>query len=781
MSAEEARARLERYGANSVEQAEHSLVREILGHFWGPIPWMIEAALVLTGATGRWTDFGIILALLLLNGAVGFWEEHQAQSAIAALKRRLAVDVTAHRDGSWTNVPAVQVVPGDLVRVRAGNIVPADGHVAAGGGAADESALTGESLPVEKEPGDGAYSGTVISRGAPVVRVCATGAHTEFGRIAELAGAEARESHFQRAIVDIGKYLIIVAIALVGVIVAVSLVRGTSLTHTLEFALVVTIASIPVALPAVLSVTMAVGARSLAKREAVVRHLPAVEEMAGVDVLCVDKTGTLTKNQLAVARVEHLDGYTDEDVLLNAALTTDPDAEDPIDRAILQAVSADRRQGWETVELHPFDPTRKRADARLRGPRGEQIGVAKGAVQAILDLAGTDPEGEKQVWQVTKDLARRGYRALAVARTLDEAWRVTGVLGLQDPARDDSKQTLAEAARLGLDIKMVTGDRVEIAREIARAVGIGDDVLEAEAMHRLRGAALADKAEQADGFAQVVPEDKYRIVEALQDHGHIVGMTGDGVNDVAALHRADAGIAVSGATEAAQAAADIVLLAPGLSTIVEAVHRAREVFRRMKNYAIYRITETLRIVAFVTVTIVVFGFFPITPIQVVLLAILNDAAILTIAYDRVRASGRPERWDLTEVLVIAATLGFFGVVSTFGLVWIAHGPLALTDAVVPTLVYLKLSVSGHFTVFLARTRGPFWSYRPAWVLLGAVVGTQLVATLIAVSGLLMQPVGWGLVALAWGWATVEFLLLDPAKLAAYKVLQRRGMAAEETG
>ncbi|WP_250401635.1 plasma-membrane proton-efflux P-type ATPase [Streptomyces cellostaticus] len=777
----QAAARRERYGPNVLEEEERSVLLEFLSHFWGPIPWMIEAALALTAATGRWADFAIILALLLLNGLVGFWEEHQAQNAIAALKERLAKVAQVKRDGKWTTVPASELVPGDLVRIGRGEVVPADGTVVEGEGEADESALTGESLPVAKNPGDGMYSGSAVSRGGPVVRVLATGADTEFGRTARLTGRAAPASHFQRAVISIGKYLSLLALGLVAVIIVLSLLRGSGVTRTLEFALVVVIASIPVALPAVLSVTMAVGARYLARREAVVSHLPAVEEMAGVDVLCADKTGTITRNELAVADVAVLEGAMDEgQVLKQAALTAEPGGGDPVDEAILRACGADRLEDWEVIDFTPFDSARKFARAEVRGPGAERV-VAKGAVQAVLGLVQACDSVAQRVEEVTRGFARRGFRAMAVACADGDGWRVTGMLGLQDPPREDSRATLEEAGRLGVQVRMVTGDRVEIAREICGRVGLGTEVLDAKRIERLEGEDLARTVEAADGFAQVVPEDKYRIVKALQEHGHIVGMTGDGVNDAPALHRADAGIAVCGATDAARAASDIVFLAPGLSTIIEAVHRSREVFRRMKNYAIYRITETIRVVLFVTATIVVFAFFPVTPIQVVLLAILNDAAILSIAYDRVRPSSKPERWDLTEVMAIAAVLGLFGLVSTFVLVWVTHLPLALADADVRTLIYLKLSVSGHLTVFLARTRGPFWSYRPSWILLTAVIGTQLLATAIALTGFLMQPIGWNLVGLAWGWAIVEFLLLDPVKLMAYRVLEQHGKAAKAVG
>lgn len=773
LGAAEARERLQRYGPNALEEHERSALLELLSHFWAPIPWMIEVALVLTAATGRWPDFAIIAALLALNGLVGFWEEHQAASAIAALKERLAKRARVLRDGEWADLPAEEIVPGDLLSVERGDVVPADGEIVAGGAEADESALTGESLPVTRGVGEELFSGTVISRGAPRLRVLATGAHTEFGRTAELTEQGPGESHFQAAIFAIGKYLIGVALALVAVIVAVSLLRGASATETLEFALVVTIASIPVALPAVLSVTMAVGARYLARHEAVVSHLPAVEEMSGVDVLCSDKTGTITRNELAIADVVAVAPGGDRDsVLRQAAMTVERGGADPVDAAVLAARGGDV-DGYEVLDFDAFDAERKRAEALVRDRGGEEYRVAKGAVQAIVDLCGEADPGAGRVEEATAEFARKGQRSLAVARAEDGDWRLTGVLAIADPPREDSRATLEQARALGVEVKMVTGDRVEIAREIAAEVGLGSEVLEASAVERLEGEELAERVEAADGFAQVVPEDKFRIVAALQARGHIVGMTGDGVNDAPALSRADAGIAVSGATDAARAAADIVLLSAGLSVIVEAIQRAREVFRRMANYAIYRITETIRVVLFVTLSIVAFDFFPVTPIQIVLLAILNDAAILTIAYDRVKPSPRPERWDLREVLAIATVLGIAGVVESFSLVGIAVGPLGIGHDEVQTLMYLKLSVAGHLTLFVARTRGRLWSYRPAWIVLVAVLGTQILATAIAVSGLLMDPLRPALAALAWGYAIVWILALDQVKLWTYDWLDRR--------
>ncbi len=778
LSSAEASRLLEQYGPNEIPEVPRSLLLEIGSRFWGPIPWMIEAALLLTALVHRWTDFAVIAVLLLMNGAVGFWEEHQAGNAIAALRKQLAVMARVRRDRHWQTLEARLLVPGDLVHVEQGQVVPADGSVVDGACEVDQSALTGESLPVDKKQGDELYSGSVLARGESSALVTKTGLETLFGRSAQLAGAEPPPSHFQQAVLQIGRYLIALALALVAVIVAVSLLRGNGVSTTLEFALVVTIASVPVALPAVLSVTMAVGARTLAQRQAVVSHLPVVEELAGVDVLCVDKTGTITQNKLTLAEPTLLDPDTDAQALnIAAALASSGQGRDPIDLAIIAAVPEQDLRSYETIEFTPFDPERKRAEARVQGDSGPVFEVAKGAPQAIAALVA---KGAGEAMEaVVAEFAKRGFRSLAVARRDGDGkdWRLLGVLALHDPPRPDSRSTIVEAGALGLVVKMVTGDRVEIASEVAREVGLGDHVLEAGALQET-GPGLAERIEAADGYAQVVPEQKYRIVEALQQAGHIVAMTGDGVNDAPALRRADAGVAVAGATDAARTAADIVLLAPGLTVIVEAIRVSREIFRRMTNYAIYRITETIRVVVFVTLAILALGFFPVTPAQIVLLALLNDVAILSIAFDRVQASALPERWDMHEVLTIATVLGLVGVIESLSLLLVGQHAFGLDHDTLRTLMYLKLSIAGHLTVFVARTRGPFWSVRPATILLVAVVGTQILATAIAVAGVLMTPLPWPYALLAWGWALAWFLALDAAKIATYRILDRpRGQLA----
>jgi len=778
LSQVEAERLLAQYGNNELEERKKDPLIKLLSYFWGPIPWMIEVAVILSLLVKHWADFGIITTLLLVNAGVGFWEEYQAGNTIAALKAKLALQARVKRDGKWTIIQAKQLVPGDLLRLRLGDIVPADVRLLEGEPVeVDQSALTGESLPVIHKAGDAVYSGSIIRQGEVDALVYATGQNTYFGKTAHLVETSSEESHFQRAVLRIGDYLIILALVLMVLILGVSLFRGDNILTTLEFALILTVAAIPVAMPTVLSVTMAVGARFLAEKQAIVSRLASIEELAGIDVLCSDKTGTLTQNKLALGDPFTSGSVSAGEVILCAALASRVEDQDPIDLAVIGGVKDDHYlDDYQVTHFQPFDPVNKRTEATITGPNGQKFKATKGALQVILALIPNPGQIRSEAEKAVNDFAAKGFRSLGVARTNNkDQWQFLGILPLYDPPRDDSKATIETAQQMGVRVKMVTGDQIAIGKEIARQLGLGTNILDASMFAQTNQHAssqLADAIEVADGFAQVFPEHKYHIVEILQQEDHIVGMTGDGVNDAPALKKADAGIAVSGATDAARDAADIVLLTPGLSVIIDAIKESRKIFKRMNSYAIYRIAETIRVLFFMTLSILFFNFYPVTPVMIVLLALLNDGAILSIAYDRVHYSDQPERWNMSRVLGIATVLGVLGVVASFGLLYLGERVFHLNPDMIQSLMYLKLSVAGHLTIFITRTRGPFWSRKPAPILIGAVAGTQLVATLITVYGLFMTPIGWGWALLVWVYALAWFLVNDRAKLVAYRFIDQ---------
>jgi H+-transporting ATPase len=772
----EAAKRLAQYGPNEIVEKKVNPFLKFLGYFWGPIPWMIEGAVVLSAVVRHWPDFFIILTLLVANAVVGFWEENQAGNAIAALKAKLAVKTRVKRDGVWTTPSARDLVPGDIIRLRMGDIVPADARLLEGDSLeVDQSALTGESLPASRGPGEAVFSGSIVRQGEIEAVVFATGAGTYFGKTAQLVQEANTVSHFQKAVLKIGNFLILIAAVLVVIILAVALHRGDPLFTTLQFALVLTVAAIPVAMPTVLSVTMAVGARLLAKKQAIVSRLTAIEEMAGVNVLCADKTGTLTQNKLTLGAPFCVPDVTSDQVILNGAWASRAENNDTIDLAVLGGVKDPASlKGFELIHFQPFDPVHKRTEAVLKTKQGETFKVTKGAPQVILQLAGNAAQVKSSVDKAVNEFAARGFRSLGVARAEgDGPWRFIGVLPLFDPPREDAKDTIATAGTMGVKVKMVTGDALAIAIETARKLDMGANILDASGLgdsKKAESAETGDAIEKADGFAQVFPEHKFHILDVLQRRGRIVGMTGDGVNDAPALKKADCGIAVSDATDAARAAADIVLMTPGLSVIIDAIQESRKIFQRMNSYAIYRIAETIRVLLFMTLSILMFNFYPVTAVMIVLLALLNDGAILSIAYDRVHYSNQPEQWNMRRVLMVSSVLGVAGVVASFGLFVIGERVFHLSRDVIQSLIYLKLSVAGHMTIFVTRTEGPFWSIRPSRILLGAVVGTQILATLITVYGFLMTPIGWGWAAVVWGYALAWFFVNDRIKLAVYRLM-----------
>jgi H+-transporting ATPase len=825
LSSSEVNSRQQRYGYNEIQEHEEPLWHRVFRRFWGPIPWMIEVAAILSAIVQKWEDFIIITIMLLVNAGLDFFQEHRALNALKALKARMGAEVIALRNGEFKTIPVRELVPGDVIRLRIGNIVPADVQLIEGDYLLiDQSALTGESLPVSKKTTDVAYASTVVKQGEMLAIVVNTGANTNFHTVVDLvARASLQErSHFQKMVIRIGDFLIAMTIALVLIIVMVSLFRH---------ALVLSVAAIPVALPAVLSVTMAVGAMNLARRQAIVSKLTAIEELAGADVFCSDKTGTLTKNEMQVAEPVLLPGVSERDLFLTAALASKRENNDPIELPIFAYLTKQfpdsDSASYRQQNFIPFDPIRKRTEANIEKD-GQQFVAVKGAPQVLLDMSELSDEQVHQINQSVDALAGKGFRTLAVGRRQGDApLQLLGLIPLYDPPRDDSKQVISDMRDYGVEVKMVTGDNLAIAREIGGLLGLEQrslrarqlsgsasnellelaEVLSAAIYQRLKPevshkeahqfaaevmqavqtmydtrllerefihtheSAIVAMIESVDIFAEVVPEDKYRIVDTLQKGGHIVAMTGDGVNDAPALKKADCGIAVANATDAARGAADIILTAPGLSVINEAFKQARITFERMKSYATFRIAETIRIILFMTLSIVVFNFYPITALMIILLALLNDLPILAIAYDNTRVSPTPVRWNMPEMLTVSTVLGTTGLIGSFLLFYLLQ-EYGFSPGMIQTMMFLKLIVAGHSTLYITRTDGWFWRRPfPAPLLLIATFGTEIIGTLMAVYGFLITPIGWKYALWMWAYALLWFVIDNTSKLMAYRLVR----------
>jgi len=839
LSRREVAKRLQQYGYNEISEKEEPLWHRIFRRFWGPIPWMIEAAAILSALVKKWEDFIIITIMLLVNGLLDFLQEHRALNALKALKSKLTQEVTVLRDGSYTTIPARELVPGDIVKLRIGDVVPADVQLLSGDYLSiDQSALTGESLPVTRKQDEIAYAGTIVKQGEMVGLVVGTAANTRFHSVVALVAKASLEerSHFQKMVIQIGNFLIVLTIALVILILMVALFRHENFIEIARFALVLTVAAIPVALPAVLSVTMAVGALNLARKQAIVSRLTAIEELAGVDIFCSDKTGTLTKNEMQVAEPVLLDGHDEQELFLYALLASRLENNDPIELPLFhyarQKFPNLEWQSYVQSDFVPFDPVRKRTEATIQKD-GTTFQVLKGAAQVLLDMADL-PDNELVAITNSIDLlASKGYRTLAVARRseADRPLDLIGLIPLIDPPRDDSAGVISDMRDYGVQVKMVTGDNMAIAREIGSMLGLADKTMQAEQLngkshaefiglaqalttaiyHKLHPevtrkeahrfadtvieelesiydvsllnreflhtheSAIIEMIEGTDIFAEVVPEDKYMLVDSLQKAGHIVGMTGDGVNDAPALKKADCGFAVSNATDAARAAADIILTAPGLTVISHAIEQARITFERMKSYSIFRVAETIRIILFMTISIVVFNFYPITALMIIILALLNDIPILAIAYDNTKVQKNPVRWNMTELLTVASTLGIAGVLSSFLLFFILV-EMKFSNEMIQSLMFAKLVVAGHGTIYNTRIDDWFWKKPyPSWLLFWATFSTRVLGTLIAVYGFLIPPIGWTYAAYMWVYALAWFIFNDAIKMLTYRVLRRRGL------
>ncbi len=789
----EAEKRLKKYGLNEIKEHEESFIHRVSKRFFGPIPFIIEFAGILSAILGKWDDFFIILFLLIVNASIDLWQESKALNALKVLKNKLAKKSLVLRNGKFKEINAKNLVIGDIIKLKIGNIVPADVKlIKLEELEIDQSALTGESLPVFKKEGDIVYGNSIVKKGDAIAIVTGTSLNTYFGKTVSLVAKAEKinQSHLQKAVIRIGKYLIFLAIFLVTLIFIVSLFRQQPLLEILRYVLVLTIASIPVAMPAILSVTLAVGAIKISKKHAIISKLESIEELAGIDTLCFDKTGTLTQNKMSISTPISFGKFNIKDLMTYAALASSEEEKDPIETPIFEYLKEKgfykNLRDYKKIKFKPFNPVDKRTEAVFQ-KNSEKLTLTKGAIQVILKLSKITIFEKKKIEDKVKEFSNEGMRTLGVAIKMGKDYEFVGIIPMFDPPREDSKEVLKEARELGLNLKMLTGDNILIAKYISNIVGIGKKILDARILNKNQkfstvnektqnlkvNPEIVKEIEDANGFAQVYPEDKYFIVDTLQKQNHIVGMTGDGVNDAPALSKADGGIAVSGATDAARASADLILMDKGLSVIIDAIKESRKIFLRMKSYSIYRIAETIRLILFITASILFLGFYPISPIMIILLLIFNDLPILAIAYDRTRIEGKPVRWNLKEVLTISTGLGIFGVIASFGALYFARNIFGLSFAMIQTVIFLKLAVAGHSTIYVARTNKRFWQKPyPAPVLLIAGLGTEIIATLFSVYGWFITPIGWFYAGVIWMYALGWFFINDELKILIYSYLRK---------
>jgi H+-transporting ATPase len=746
LSTAEAQQRLAQFGPNTVVEEAPRTWLLLLQKFWAPVPWMLEATLVLEAVLGKWAETAIITLLLLFNGVLGFRQERKAKSALALLRERLRVKARVRRDGKWQSIEAADLVPGDLVHVRVGDIVPADLHLSDGNVLVDQSTLTGESMPVDRASGSTLYSASIVRRGEASGEVAATGANSYFGKTAELVRSAGAKSHLEALVLSIVRYLVAVDLLLVIVILAYAMVENIALADILPFALILMVASVPVALPATFTLATAIASLDLAHRGVLVTRLAAVEDAAAMSDLCSDKTGTLTQNRLSLSRSRAWPDVTQHELLAMAALTSDSSTQDPIDLAILQEAAKGAADAPAREQFVPFDPGSKRSEGTFK-KGGTTWRALKGAPHVIAQLCkSTDWEAP------TRELAAGGARVLAVGAGPDGQPHFLGLLALADPVRPDAADVVQHLQQLGVHVRMVTGDSAETARYVASSLGIQGQVCD-------RG----DLREDCGVYADVFPADKFHLVQRLQKQRHIVGMTGDGVNDAPALKQAEMGVAVETATDVAKAAASIVLTTPGLQGVLDAVTAGRRVYQRMLTYTLNKIVKVFQIALFLSLGFLFFGTFVVTPLLVLLLMFANDFVTMSLAEDNVRPSPKPDRWAVRTLVLSSLVVATAWLVYIFGVFAVGRS-LHLPTASLQTLDFLGLVFSGLANVFVVRDRGHLWGARPGALLILFSIADIVIVSTLAIMGWLMAPLPAIVIGCLLGGTVLYIFMLDQIKV-----------------
>ena len=758
-------------GYNEVaEKKEHPFVG-FLRKFWGLSAWMLELIMVLSAVLGKYPDVILVGALLVINAVLSFLQERRAAGVVEALRKRLQVSARVRRDSTWQVIPARELVPGDVVRVRPGDIVPADVKLLTGTLSVDQSALTGESKDVDKPPASVLSSGSVVRRGEGNGVVVLTGAKTSFGRTTELVQQARPKLHIEAVVTKVVRWLFVIVGALLAVVVVLSLIRSVPLAEMVPLVLVLLMSAVPVALPVMFTISMAVGSKELAKRGVLVTRLSAAEDAATMDVLCVDKTGTITMNQLAVTEVIPQEHSTETDVLIAGALASQEANQDPIDLAFLAAARErkifDNAPTFTPVSFAPFDAKNRRTEAVVE-QNGTKIRVMKGAVRTIAETCGLQAPAIEALEVRVNASAAKGYRTLAVARGLETGTpSLIGLVSLFDPPRPDAMQLIAALRGLGVSVKMLTGDALPVATELARGVGLPNirPMAELKAAIAAPGSTSVDLLAGVDGYAEVFPEDKYIVVQHLQASGHVTGMTGDGVNDAPALRQAEVGIAVSTATDVAKGAASVVLTAPGLTNIVALVEQGRTIYQRILTWIVNKISRTILKASFVSIAFVLTGKFVVSVFAMLLLTFMTDFAKISLSTDHVRWSKRPETWQIGGFVTVSVVLGIAMVAETLAFLWICWSRfgLATSDSALYTFSFLLLLYFAAFSVVSARERRAFWSTMPGKALIVALAADVLVGTLLTRVGIPgLMPLPWSQTLAILAYAAVSCLIVNDA-------------------
>ena len=764
-------ARRKEHGYNEVTEQKSHPVRKFLAKFWGVSAWMLEMIMVLSAILGKYSDLAVVGALLVVNAVLGFMQERRAAGVVETLRKRLQVSARVLREASWQVIPARELVPGDIIRVRPGDIIPADVKLLSGELSVDQSALTGESKDADKAPADVLSSGSVVRRGEGNGVVILTGTQTYFGRTTELVQLARPKLHIEAVVAKVVRWLFVIVGALLGVVIVLSLIRHVPLLEMIPLMLVLLMSAVPVALPVMFTVSMAVGAKELAKRGVLVTRLSATEDAATMDVLCVDKTGTITMNQLAVTGVIPLEHATEPDVLFAAALASQESNQDPIDLAFLAAAKErhvfDNAAAVMPISFAPFDAKNRRTEAVVE-QNGQRLRVMKGAVRTVAEACGLKSDEIAALEARVGESALKGYRTLAVARGTETGTpALLGLVTLYDPPRPDAKQLIATLHDLGVSVKMLTGDALAVAREIAQGVGLPNiqRVSDLKAASAQVGNEAVDLLAGADGFAEVYPEDKYIVVQHLQAAGHVTGMTGDGVNDAPALRQAEVGIAVSSATDVAKGAASVVLTEPGLTNIVALVEQGRTIYQRILTWIINKISRTILKAAFVAIAFVVTGKFVVSAFAMLLLVFMTDFAKIALATDHVQPSNKPETWNIGGFITVSVVLGIAMVAESLFLLWIGWSRfgLASNDDALYTFSFLTLLYMAAFSIVSARERRWFWTTMPSKTLVAALAADALIGTVLTFVGLPgLMPLPWWQTLAIFAYAMVVCLVVNDA-------------------